>query len=244
MKKIPSLVCALCTVISFDAMSNPIKTVGTAVVNKNAHTVEMRSGWSSDADSNSHDGRFQTRQLYDYGMNDFYAIRMTLVQDDGGSDNFEHNSVMLDNRFQIFEKNEHGFDGGFRASYVYRDGDKKPDLVEIRWINQIPLREYEFRHHIIVQHQIGQDSRVGIMPELRWQLTAPISRGHRAGVEMFNEFGNIQDKNSFDEQSHDAGVVFTGPLWNDNVRYQAGYRHGISDHAPDHSVKFFVGYNF
>jgi hypothetical protein len=224
--------------------ANPIKTVGTSVVNKGAHLLEFRSGWSSDDKSPTHDGRFQLRQMYDYGLTDWYALRLTAIQDDVAGDGFEYHTTMLDNRVQVFEKNRDGFDGGFRLTYHLRDGDKKPDIAEMRWITQIPFNDYEFRHHIILQHQIGADSRSGVNPEMRWQFTAPVKNGHRAGVEMFNEFGNVQDENDFHKQMHDAGVVATGPLWNEAVRYQAGYRHGISRNAPDHAVKFFISYNF
>lgn len=231
-----------CVVVS-SAHANPIKTVGTGIVNEGQHTVEFRTGWSSDDESKLHNARFQSRQMYDYGFTDSYAMRFTAIQDDLGNDGWEHNALMFDNRVQIFENRKHGFDGGFRLTYLYRDGDKKPDLAEARWINHFPFGAYEFRHHVIVQHQVGENSRHGFMPELRWQLTRSTIGKHRAGVEMFNEFGNLRDNNRFDEQMHDAGIVMTGPLWK-NMRYHTGYRHGLSENAPDHAVKFFIGYDF
>lgn len=233
---------ALCTSA---AWANPIKTVGTGIVNDGMTTVELRSGYSiDDKASPTHDGRFQTRQLVDHGFNDWYALRLTAIQDNRGIGEYEHDIAMVDNRIQIFERAKHGFDGGFRLTYMLRDGDKKPDIAEARWINHIPFWDtYEFRHHVIVQHQVGPDSRSGIMPELRWQVTRPLVDKHRVGVEMFNEFGNLRDDYTYDQQSHDAGFLLTGPLIG-KTRYHAGYRHGLSENAPDHAVKFFVGYDF
>lgn len=226
------------------AIANPVKTVGTAVVNPGMTTLELRSGFSFDDKSRNHDGRVQLREMFDHGFNDWYALRLTLVQDDLGQHDLEHDDIQWDNRFQVFERAKDGFDGGFRMSYVFRDGDKKPDLADIRWINQIPFGDdYEFRHHIIIQHQVGENSRSGIMPELRWQVTKQVFQTHRFGFEMFNEFGNVRNGNTFSEQSHDAGIVMVGPLFG-KARYQAGYRHGISDAAADHAFKFFIGYDF
>lgn len=226
------------------AKANPIKTVGTAVVNKGMNTVELRAGYSMDDTSRNHDGRFQTRQFYDHAFTDSYALRITAIQDDRGINEYEHDLAMIDNRVQVFERAEHGFDGGFRLTYMLRDGDKKPDVAEIRWINHFPFWDtYEFRHHVIVQHQVGQDSRHGFMPELRWQVSRPLVGAHRVGVEMFNEFGNLRDSYTYNQQSHDAGFLVTGPLIG-KTRYQAGYRHGLSTGAPDHAIKFFVGYDF
>jgi hypothetical protein len=225
-------------------LANPIKTVGTAVVNKGAHTIEARSGFSFDDKSAGHDGRFQTRQFYDYGLTDSFALRLTAIQDDLGTNSFEHSMTMVDGRVQLFERKDHGFDGGFRMTYMLRDGDKKPDVAELRWINHFYFGEgYEFRHHIIAQHQVGEDKRSGIMPELRWQITRPLVGKHRAGLEMFNEFGNVRDQSGYSKQSHDAGFVVAGPIWK-GLRYQTGYRHSLSSNAPDHAVKFFVGYDF
>lgn len=230
--------------LAFPVLANPIKTVGTAVVNKGVQTVEFRTGYGSDNKSPANDGRLQLRQMYDYGVTDMLALRLTMIQDDRGLHDLEHDTAMFDARLQFFERVKHGFDGGLRLNYQLRDGDKKPDIAEVRWINHFYFGQgYEFRHHVILQHQTGEDSRHGLMPELRWQVTAPTVGRHRAGVEMFNEFRNPRDNHKFSEQFHDAGVVFTGPLYK-AARYQAGYRHGISDASPDHAFKFFVGYDF
>lgn len=53
--------------LAVPALASPFKTVGSAVVNKGAHTVEVRSGFSVDDTSHSQDGRLQIRGLYDYG---------------------------------------------------------------------------------------------------------------------------------------------------------------------------------
>lgn len=225
------------------AFANPIKTVGTAVVNPGQTTLELRSGLSIDDNSRAHDGRFQLRQLMDYGVNDWYALRLTTVQDNLGLGALDMDGMQWDNRFQLFERDTDGFDGGFRVSYVHRNRDN-PDVVDIRWVNQIPFgRDYEFRHHIILQHQIGENSRHGLLPELRWQVTRPLTGTHRIGLEMFNEFGNVRNGNRFNEQSHDAGFIMTGPFIG-KTRYHTGYRYGISDATPDHAVKFFIGYDF
>ena len=244
MKSFFSLLQVVLCLLSLPVLANPIKTVGTAVVNKGMHTAEFRTGYGSDDKSPANDGRFQMRQQYDYGVTDMLGLRLTLIQDDRGVHDLEYDTTMFDARLQFFEKAQHGFDGGLRLTYQLRDGDKKPDIAETRWINHFYFGQgYEFRHHVILQHQAGEDSRHGLMPELRWQVTAPTVGRHRAGLEMFNEFRNLRDNHDFRDQYHDAGPVFTGPLFA-ALRYQAGYRHGISDASPDHAFKFFVGYDF
>ena len=226
------------------AMANPLKTVGIATVTKDLTTVEFRSSYSIDDKLEGQDGRVQLRQIIDHGVTDWYALRLTTVQDNIGVDNIAHDALQLDNRFQLFERDEHGFDGGFRLSYVLRDGARKPDVIDVRWINQIPFWEtYEFRHHVILQHQVGEHRRSGIMPELRWQVSRPLTGAHRIGLEMFNEFGNVRNGNKFSEQNHDAGFLITGPFIG-KTRYHTGYRHSISANSPDHAFKFFVAYDF
>ncbi len=226
------------------AAANPFKTVGTAAVHKGLSQLEYRIGISEDNDSAANDGRFQSRLFYDYGFTDTYALRVTMVHDDLGVGAVKYDGLFVDNRFQLIERDRHGFDGGLRLSYYFRDGSRGPDNLDVRWITMVPFGAgYEFRNQVIVTHQTGDDAVPGIRPELRWQLTMPTVGRHRAGVEMFNEFGNLRDDRAYSEQWHDAGLVFTGPIYG-ATRYQVGWRRSLSRNAPDNAFKFIVGYDF
>ena len=227
------------------ALASPVKIVGTPVVQEGLDTIESRNGVSYDEKNPSLDGRIQSRLHLDHAFNDSYALRFIVFQDWRGNDSREHEAVAVENRFQVFERREHGFDGGFRLAYYLRDGDKKPDIAEFRWLNLFPVDPFEFRHQIILQHGVGTeaDGR-GIAMELRWQATYHIpDTKHRLGVEMFNEFQTLSTALPYHTQSHDAGPVIYGPLA-ESLRYQIGYRYGLSEAAANHAVKLFIGYDF
>jgi hypothetical protein len=84
---------------------------------------------------------------------------------------------------------------------------------------------------------------------MRNQLTYAVSEpagwatNMRIGVEMFNDFGHLNETDNFDSQSHTFGPVIKLDLAK-KYFLQTGYRIGISQAAPDHGFKLFVGRNF
>jgi len=102
---------------------------------------------------------------------------------------------------------------------------------------------YELRVNQIFSNEVGEDSEDGIGGETRLQLTRSIAQNHRLGLESFHDVGNFSDDSEFEEQSHTFGPVLKGKL-GENFKYETGYRAGLSDNAPDHSFKFFIGRSF
>lgn len=230
--------------------SSPVSFVGTAKVNEGAQSLEARAGFTTDHSGSSVHERLKLREHYDYGFNDWYALRVVLEQDKRRSEDIEHEDVTIENRFQIFEKREHGWDGGIRLIYVHADGDKTPHEIDVRLMAMVPFEEkWEYRHNMVWEHDVGPDSENGLMLELRHQLTRAIDappsyfKGLRAGIEMFNDFGRLRELSGYDDQGHQFGPVMKGRFEN-GYYFQAGYRAGLSEDAPDHLFKLAVGRKF
>ncbi|MCI5049687.1 MAG: hypothetical protein MRY32_05080, partial [Rickettsiales bacterium] len=138
--------------------SSPLGNVGTAVVNDGAISYEARIGYTEDNDSTANDQRIQLREHIDVGLNDWYAFRLVAVQDKRHGDNLEHAAAILENRIQLIERRESGWDGGVRLIYVHRDGDKTPHEIDLRWMMQVPFGDgWEWRHNTVLEHDIGEN---------------------------------------------------------------------------------------
>lgn len=197
------------------------------------------------ADENSSDdSRFRSRFHLDYGFNDVYAARILFSQDDRKGDNFEHEGIKFENRFHILKAADAGFDAGLRLSYTQKDGDKKPHALELGFYELVPLGDFELRLNQLFSDAIGDEAEDGIEAEARVQLTHAISNTHRFGFESFHDFGNMEASGNFDEQSHTFGPVLKGDLPFGGLKFETGYRAGISQAAPDHSLKFFLSRSF
>ncbi|HRQ60696.1 MAG TPA: hypothetical protein PLO23_04175 [Alphaproteobacteria bacterium] len=226
------------------ALASTTSSVGSPKVKAGNTEVALRTGFSMADDESSEDSRFRSRVHIDHGFNDTYAAKIVFSQDNRKGDNFEHDSIKFENRFYLLRADDVGFDAGIRLNYVQKDGDKKPHSVELGFYELIPLGAFELRLNQIFSDAIGDESEDGIEAEARFQLTHSLYDTHRFGFESFNDFGNMEDSGKFDEQSHTFGPVLKGDLPFGGLKYETGYRAGISEAAPDHSLKFFLSRSF
>lgn len=232
------------TTIGFAA--SPTSFVSGAKISADQTSVEARFGYSLDDESASLDDRFQMRQHIDHGFNDLYALRIITAQDDRKGSDLTHDSIGIENRFQIFNAKQHGWDGGFRLSYSAKDSGADSigaNLIgEFKWNDDISSR-----HNITASHQVGDGSANGVAVGLRHQVMykADISALAKSsvGVEMFNDFGNLDTQSGYSAQDHQIGPVMKGAFDN-GISFETGYRLGISQTARDHIFKLGVAKSF
>lgn len=225
------------------ARASMIGGVGGSKVTAGKFTTEFRTSYTEDEDgAASQDERWRFRQNFDYGFTDRYALRLILVQDNRKNDDLEHESIGLENRLHILDASEYGFDFGMRAAYKMKDGDKKPDSLALRFIEVVPFDAWTLTLNQFLKHDIGEDSRSGLGFESRVQIKFKWHENHWVGLESFNDFGRLTALSGYDDQSHTIGPVFKGDIA--GLKYEAGYRAGISDGAFDHGLKLFLSKSF
>jgi hypothetical protein len=216
-----------------------IAGIGNAAVTKGQFQLHLRESFGTDNGRNNLDNRWRQRIMTDYAFTNSFASGIYLQGDKRDNRETELDAVIWDNRFEIHNVQDDGFFSGFRLRYTYRDGDKKPDNIHIRGIIGAPIGNWEVRFNPIVYSDVGPDSRSGIGLDLRGQVTYSYLPGHRAGIETFWDTGKLRDVARYDSQSHNIGAVFAGnftPEWG----YETGYAYGLSNSAPDHTLKLFI----
>lgn len=250
--KIPFLTAILFILPTLTLAGSPVSNVGTAKVTEGKANVEARIGFSQDDNNGSNDERLRIREHFDYGFNDWYAMRLVVAQDKRRGDSLQHSGIGIENRFQLIEKRNHGFDAGFRLIYTHADGDKTPHEVDLRVMANVPFGEDEqwmWRTDSAWEHDVGENAESGISLGLRNQVTYKIIpesssiNNLQYGVEMFNSFGRLKNLNGYSNQDHQIGPVMKADFSN-GAFVQAGYRTGISKSATDHLVKLFLGARF
>jgi hypothetical protein len=228
--------------------ASPISDVGSAAVYKGETATDARFGYNKDGENDSSDDRFRMRQHLDYGFTDYYAFRVILAQDKRQGDDLEHQRFGIENRFQVIEKRDYGWDGGFRVRYSQNDGDKSPNEFDIRLLAQVPFgNNWEWRKNALFIHEVGEEAEGGMAIELRNQITRsipvthPLIKDARLGLEMFNDLG--KSISEYDNQDHQIGPVLK-MKFPSGIEAQTGYRAGISPASVDNTFKFFVGKKF
>lgn len=221
------------------AKASSIGSVHSPGVSKDQLEYGARLGYTLDDEAQSQDQRLRQRLHLDYGFTDWYASRLLVIGDKREGDNLELDNFTWENRFQFFEKNEAGWDAGLRLSYTYKDGAKKPDNLAAKFSQRWRGDAWEWRFNQSFGHEIGQDSESGLSFESRAQVTTKGPYGYRYGVESFNDFGKVKDLSGYSDQDHAFGPVVKGKFGPD-IKFEAGYRFGISRSGNDHIFKIFL----
>jgi hypothetical protein len=233
----------LCAALPRHTEASTTSSVGSPKVKEGELTAALRTGYSKAEETSSQDERFRSRASVVYGFTDYYSAELIANFDDRKNYNMEFESLKLENNFYLLKADRYGFDFGIRANYKHADGDKKPNEAEIGFYELIPLNQYEMRFNQIFSHEVGEDSEDGASAEMRFQITRKFGESTRLGIEGFHDLGNLSEMSGYDAQEHTIGPVVKGTIF-ENLSYEAGYRAGISQNAPDHNFKLFLSRNF
>lgn len=221
------------------ANANSNSAVGGATVDAGKTAVEWRIAMSEDDEDAGQDGRVRTRVHLDHAFSNLYAARLVYNVDKRKDDNFEFSGLSLQNRFHVLKKEDYGFDGGIRLNYTFADGDKKPDVLSLRFYQQIPYKAWEVRFNQIFETEIGEERDGGLLAEWRTQVTYAVNDNLRLGLDMFHDLGNLEHQSGYSAQEHAAGPVLKAKLGG-GYSIEAAYRVGISDASADQSGTFIL----
>lgn len=250
MKKKLAILTLLISSANISYAASTTSGISSASINEGVTKFETRVGFTNDNSSSSTDRQIKLREDIGHAFSDWYLLRLSLNQDKNRSKNLEHSSIIIDNRFQLIEKKDYGFDGAINVRYQHKDGDKKPNSGHINFILSGHIKEnYSFVSNTIFTHDLGAQGRHGVGLDIRNKILKKLDYNNNAvkkvelGVEMLNDFGRLRDSEGYNSHNHQIGPILKTTFKN-NVFVEVGYRSGISDDAPDHSFKLFVGRTF
>lgn len=227
------------------SIASPItaNVIGPRVGETGQSGTEYRSGYEWDDDNKSQDGAFTDRIDLFYNLSDEIEVRTFVNRVNPGNDDSDITNVFVEPKFQIFNRQENGFDGSIRPGVSIGVQDNQPNLARIIFAGEVPYHGWALRHNSIIAHEFGGNQISGLQYQARWRATYKLKAGPSVGVEMFNDFGNLRTTNGFDSQQHRAGPVMTGEIA-DGLGFQTGFLAGLSDSAPDYAAKFWLNYRF
>lgn len=160
----------------------------------------------------------------------------------GESTNFE--AFEWENRFQLTTPGEYWADFGLLVEYERTDSGSSPDELAVALLFAKQLSKFDATYNLEFAREIGNGAGSDVELAHRFQLKYRLDPAFEPGIEVFGEFGPIDDMPDFDEQEHYVGPIVAGviPL-NDSglkLKYNAGYLFGVSDGAEDGVVKAII----
>lgn len=219
------------------------KDVSSPTVSEDVLKTEMRYGLEQDDESASRDGRFRQTYLAEYGVTKWWATRFNFKLSKPDGKPTDYTATEWENKFQLFNEKDDGFNGAFKIVYAMADNDDPPDSIELKLMAEKKFGIFNQRVNLSFKREVGPESDTDTALGMAWQMLAPIDGGLSGGLEWFGEFGPIGNIPSWDEQDQMLGPVFQYKA-TDMLSFESGYLFGISDAASDGLFKFFVKMKF
>ncbi len=219
------------------------KSVTSSAIVGGEISVEWKGEYVVDNDRDR-DGAWKEKLVLSHGFTDFWQSQIETTVERGGSpgDVIEFSKISWKNKFQFMEQGVDCFDAGVRIAYGF-SGTGAADEIEVKLLGGRDVAKTAHRGNLVIRREVGEDSGNDTEWGLAWGSRYKYSRVFQPGFELHSDFGKIGHEGPFDAQDHRIGPVFYG-AFGKNFSYDAGYLFGVSDRAPDGTVKAIVKYKW
>jgi FTR1 family protein len=224
------------------APAHATKKVYSPYVEKGELELEWKGGYDID-DEDDVDGAWKQKVGIGYGFTDFWFSEIEgEVEKDGDDDaDAEFSAVEWENKFQLTQSGEYWLDVGAFVELEHNTTGGA-DKAELKLLLAKETGKFMHMANLVAEREFGEDSEDETETGLAWSTRYRYNPAFEPGFEIHSEFGELGEDNSFDEQGHLAGPVFYGKIG--PVKYDVGYLFGISDAAPDGSIKAILEYEW
>lgn len=229
------------TVLAPDALAS--KTVTSPGVAAGQSALEWKGEYVVD-DDGRRDGAWKEKLVASHGFTPFWQSEIEAIAAHGGAPgaDTELTNIEWKNKIRFARPGAYWIDTAMRVSYSLNTaGDA--DNIEIKLIGAKEFTRSGHRGNLIFSRDVGEDADNAVEWGLSWSSRYKCSDGFQPGFELHSDFGEIGNEGKFDDQDHRLGPVFYGALGK-RVSYDAGYLFGISDGAPDGTVKAIFKYKW
>lgn len=233
------LIALIALLVPGHALAN--KTVTSPYVHADEAEIEWKGGYDIGGDDEQ-DGNWTHIFEASYGITAFWQTEFEAEIEHEDGEGTDLSDIAWDNKFQLTGKDEFWVDVGAKFKYeLNTSGDA--DAIEGKLL--LGKEWGRFRHlaNLGLETEVGNDSSDDIEYDLSWSSKFNHSETFQPGFEYYAEFGPLDESTNFDEQDHRLGPVAYGTLF-ETVGYEVGVLFGLSDEAPDATLKAVLAYEW
>ena len=242
MKFNAALIAAMGLLCLPSAHAGPADYVYTPTVEEGEREIDFKAG-TQDSDPR------ETAAMigFGYGANawwftEFYVKGLK----EGG--NFGYDAVEWENKFQLTETGKYPVDVGLITEIeVPRDRDEEGIELKVGPLFQTEFDKLQLNGNILFEKHVDAAESRPTEAGYQWQVKYRWQPALEYGLQGFGEMGPWNDWENPDEQSHKAGPAVFGKLAAGNhqaIRYNAAWLFGLSNGAPDNTLRMQVEYEF
>lgn len=201
--------------------------------------VEARGGYDVD-NSAARDGAQVYKYALGYGVTPRWFTEVYGEMEKAPGEEAAFESIEIENRFQVFDIGERWLDLGLYFGYEMSLQQGHADEFEGKVLLQKQYFRIVHMANVILKKEIGVYAQEGTEAGFAWNTRYRLMQAFEPGVEYYGDFGPLAGMPSFDRQVHLAGLAARGKVG--NLKYDVGYLFGLSDAAPDGTIKGIVEY--
>jgi len=219
------------------------KKVYSPHVEKGEWEIETRGSYDFD-DRSSKSDKVKEKFAIGYGVTDYWLTEFYGQIERGASEeDFDFTEWEWENRFELTEPGEFWVDVGLYVAYELKNGQDKSDKMEGKILLEKSFGKFKHRANINFEQEVGGDRTSNDLEGgFAWLTRYKLTKLVQPGVEYYIDFGSFQEGNSYDEQTHQLGPVLHGKMG--HVEYDVGYLFGLTDPAPEGSLKWILEYEW
>lgn len=219
-----------------------VLSVSSPDVKKGEKSIEVGLSWEMD-DATSNDNAREYVLEFSYSPTAYWNTAIEFSAEQDGTGEADYAVTAWKNTLQFIRQSETmPLSAGLRLQYEKAHIDGEADEVAARVLLRHQNDLIDSRLNFGAEREFGSGADDVWEGDVRASLRYKWHNSLRPAIDYLADTGSLDDLQEFHAQDHRAGPVIYGAF--NNISYEFGYLHGLSGRAPDHSVKFVIGYNF
>jgi hypothetical protein len=224
------------------AHAGPEDYVFTPMVDRGETELDFKSG-----SQDSHPRKTVGTLGLGYGVNDWWFTEAYLKYAKEGGDGFDYDAFEWENKFQLTETGKYPVEVGFiNEIEVPKDRDEGIEL-KVGPLFQTDVSKVQLNGNILFERTFDADTPSSTEIGYQWQVKYRLQPVFEFGFQGFGEMGKWNDWEPADEQSHKGGpAIFGKKRLNQKtaINYNAAWLFGLTDGAPDNTIRLQVEFEF
>lgn len=208
--------------------------------------LEMRAHTTFDSDP-AKDDQPKIKLEAGYGVTEYWFTAIGGVYEKDAAGDLSYQETFWENIIQLTEQGKYWVDVGVYLEYSVPRESGSNDALEGKILLEKMVGEYVHTANLVFIREVGNGASNATGFEYAWRTKYLLNKSIEPGIEIYGEMGEFGHVSPSDQQDHRIGPVISGQLAHTasgKWMYEFGYLFGVSDAAPNGTLKFNIEYEF
>jgi high-affinity iron transporter len=218
--------------------------VYSPVLEEGEVAVELRGHHDFDSREDV-DGGQQFKLDLEYTPNAWWRTELLGEWEKEPGESLEATEIAWENVFQLTPQGKYWMDLGLLAEYAHTLEDDGEDALELGLLAEKQFAATVLTANLVFEREFegGAETEMEYAARYRWRM----SQACEPGIEFYGDLGDWGDNGRASDHGHQAGPAVLGKLRagpKSAFKYEAAVLFGLTDAAPDTTVRFLLEYEF